>query len=69
MLKSEPLVPMNVPLTGNGPLLWTGTLVWGLPEGVGGGLGGGGQRGKKWDDYNRISNKIFKLKKERSGSL
>ena len=25
---------------------WTGTAVWGLTVGVGGGVGGGGQRGK-----------------------
>ena len=26
--------------------LWTRTMVWGWTVGVGGGLGGGGQRGK-----------------------
>ena len=34
------------------------TRVWGLPEGVGWGLGGGGQRGKNWDNCKSINNKI-----------
>ena len=36
---------------------WTLTMVWGLPEGVGHG-GEGGQRGKNWDNFNRIINII-----------
>ena len=37
---------------------WTWTTVWGLPEGVGGWLCGGGQSGKTWDNCNSINNKI-----------
>ena len=34
---------------------WTQKTVWGLPVGVGGGLGGGEQRGKNCDNCNRIT--------------
>ena len=34
---------------------WTWTTVWGLTTGAGGGLGGGGQRGKNWGNCNRIA--------------
>ena len=34
---------------------WTWTTVWGLTVGVGDGLSGGGQRGKNWDNCNRIN--------------
>ena len=37
----------------NDPQTWT--MVWGWPVGAGGGLGGGGQKGRKWDSYNRIT--------------
>ena len=37
---------------------WTWTMVWELPEGSEGGLGGGGTMGESWDNYNSISNKI-----------
>ena len=43
----------------NDPQTWT--KVWGLTVGVGSGLGGGGQKGKNWDNCNSIDNKIFKL--------
>ena len=33
----------------------TWTSVWGLTVGAGRGLGGGGQRGKNWDNSNRIN--------------
>ena len=33
--------------------------LWVLTTGVGGGLGGGGQRGKNRDNCNSINNKIF----------
>ena len=38
---------------------WTWTTVWGLTVGVGAGLGGGGQRGKNWDNCNRITIRNF----------
>ena len=41
----------------NDPWIWT--TVWGLAVRVGGGLGRGGQRGKNWDNYNRITIKFF----------
>ena len=34
---------------------WTWTTVWGLTVGLEGGLGGGGQRGKNWNNCNRIN--------------
>ena len=34
---------------------WTWTMVWELTVGAGDGLGGGGQRGKIWDNCNRIN--------------
>ena len=37
---------------------WTQTVVWGLPEGLWWGLGGGGRRGKSWENCNNINNKI-----------
>ena len=40
---------------------WTWTMVWGLTVGAGGGLGGGRQREKIWDNCNRIT--IKKTKK------
>ena len=36
----------------NDPQAWT--TVWESSVGVGGGMGGGGQQGKKWD-FNRIT--------------
>ena len=39
---------------------WTRTTVWGWTVGVAGGLSGGGQRGKYWDDCNRITTTIEK---------
>ena len=41
--------------------------VWGLTVGPGGGKGGGGQRGKNWDNCNRITikNYIKKFKKRK----
>ena len=41
----------------NDPWIWT--TGWGLTVGVGGGLGGGGQRGKNGDSCNRITIKYF----------
>ena len=39
--------------------------MWGWTMGVGRGLGGGGQREKKWDNCNRINKKKnFKLQKK-----
>ena len=35
------------------PQTWT--MVWGLTLGVVGGLGGGWQKGKNWDNYNRTT--------------
>ena len=43
---------------------WTWKTVWGLTVGVGGGLGGRGQRGKNRDNCNRI--KIIENKKRLS---
>ena len=40
----------------NDPQTWT--TVWELTVGVGGGMGRGGQRGKSWDNCNKIT--IFK---------
>ena len=34
---------------------WTWTMVRGLTVGVGDGLGGGGQKGKNWDNCNGIT--------------
>lgn len=39
--------------------LWTRIALWGLTMGVVGGLGGGGLRGKYWDNWNSINNKIL----------
>ena len=36
---------------------WTWTRVWGLTMGGRSGVGRGGQRGKNWDNCNRINNK------------
>ena len=33
---------------------WTCTMMWGLTV-MGCGLGGAGQRGKNWDNYNRVT--------------
>ena len=41
----------------NDPQMWT--TVWGLTLGAGTGMGRGGQRGKSWDNYNRITVKII----------
>ena len=43
---------------------WTGTMVWGLPAGVGEVVGGVRQRGKNWDNCTDINNKVLKRKKE-----
>ena len=37
---------------------WTWTMVRGLTVGVGSGLGGGEQRGKNWDNCNRLTIKL-----------
>ena len=37
----------------NDPQTWT--TVWELTVGAGGGMGRGGQRGKNWDNCNRIT--------------
>ena len=42
---------------------WTWTTGWGQIVGAGSGLDGGGQRGKNWDNCNRI-NKILKINKK-----
>ena len=39
---------------------WTWTTVWGLTVGAGGGMGRGGQKGKKWDNCYRITIKNLK---------
>ena len=40
---------------------WTRTTVWELTVGMQGGMGGRGQRGKNWDNCNRITiKKSFK---------
>ena len=39
---------------------WTWTTGRGMTMGVGSGLGGEGQRGKKWDNCNSINNKILR---------
>ena len=41
---------------------WTGTTVWGLTVGPRGGMDGGGQRRKIWENHNRIT--IKKKRKE-----
>ena len=46
----------------NGP--WTWTTVWGIIVGMGGGLGGGGKRGKNWDNCKRITIKYFFKKRK-----
>ena len=38
---------------------WTWTTVWGLATGTGDGMGGGRQRGKIWDNSNRITIKMI----------
>ena len=38
---------------------WTWTTVWELTVGMGGGMGGGGQRRKNWDNCNRITIKMI----------
>lgn len=39
---------------------WTQTTEWGLTEGA---RGGGVQRGKNWDNWNRINNNLKKKSK------
>ena len=39
---------------------WTWTEEWGLTVGVGDGMGGGGQKGKNWNNCNRITIKKIK---------
>ena len=34
---------------------WTWTTVWGLTVGVRGRMGVGKQRGKNWDNWNRVT--------------
>ena len=41
----------------NDPRTWT--MVWGLTVGAEGEMGGGRQRGKSWDNCNRITVKII----------
>ena len=43
----------------------TRTTGWGLTVGAGGGLGGGGQRGKNWDTCNGINMNFKKEKKKK----
>ena len=43
----------------NDPLTWT--TVWGLTVEAGGGLVRGGQRGKNWNNYKRITIKMIFL--------
>ena len=38
---------------------WTWKTVCGLTVGVGGGMGGGGQKGKNWNNGNRITIKMI----------
>ena len=38
---------------------WTWTTEWRLTVGEGGGLGGRGQRGKNWDNCNKITVKYL----------
>ena len=45
----------------NNPQTWT--TVWELT--VGGGMGRGGQRGKNWDNCNRLTIKNDLIKKEK----
>ena len=45
--RTSPRTYMNDP--------WTWTTVWGLTVGAGGGIRGGGQRWKNWDNHNRIT--------------
>ena len=40
---------------------WTRTTVWGLTVGAGGGMGRGRQRGKNWDNCNRITIKTMEI--------
>ena len=42
---------------------WIQTTVWGLTVGVDGGMSRGGQRGKNWDNCNRIT--FFKNPKKK----
>ena len=46
----------------NDPQTWT--TVWELTAEVWGGMGGGGQRGKNWDNCNRITIKMIKNNKK-----
>ena len=43
---------------------WTWTTVWELTMGAGDGKGGGGKKGKKWDNCNRITINSDLIKKE-----
>ena len=38
---------------------WTGSTVWGLTVGAGGGVGRGEQKGKNWGMCNRITIKMI----------
>ena len=42
---------------------WTWTSVWGSTVGAGDGLDGGGQKGKNWDNYNRVTIKKKRRRK------
>ena len=41
---------------------WSWTTLWELTVRAGGGMGGGGQRGKNWDNCIRITIKTLKNK-------
>ena len=44
---------------------WTWTTERGLTVGEKGGLGGEGQKGKNWDNCDRINNKKIKVEKKK----
>ena len=45
---------------------WTWTTVWRWTVGAGGGMDGGGQRGKNWENRINKNNKIIIIKKRNS---
>ena len=47
---------------------WTWTSVWGSTVGAGDGLDGGGQKGKNWDNYNRVTIKKKEKEKNKTGN-
>ena len=60
MIKKITLCYLKCLFTTKDLQIWT--IGWGLAVGVGGRLGGGGQRGKNWDNCNRTIKYLIKRK-------